>query len=98
MRPNVEITPAKEALFIYLITPAGEVWHSREFSIPENVSRQVVVEEKTDFGTSTTTTTINSSSEPIIDHFKKNETSWTKYGDLKSNDGQKFSLHLLKEN
>lgn len=96
MRPNSQQSLKAEPLFIYLITPAGEVWESQDFSIPETKTREVVVEEKTEYGTSTSTSTINSGSEPIIDHFMVNKTAWTKYAELKSNNGKKFSLHLIE--
>ncbi len=97
MRPDIEIAPSGEVLFIYVITPEGQVWSSREFSIPQTITRQVIIEEKTEYGTSTSTTTITSSSEPIIDHFIENPLAWKKYGELQSKDGKKFSLHLIEE-
>ncbi len=98
MRPNVNKTPEGEELLIFLITPKGQVWASKDFSIPESKSRQEVVEEKTEYGKSTSTTTINSTSEPIIDNFLNAKESWSKYGELKSNDGKNFTVHLIGKN
>lgn len=97
MRPNVETTPAGEELFIFIITPEGEVWKSQDFSIEQTKTREEVIEETTEHGTSTSTTTINSTSEPIIDRFWANKKAWTKYGELKSDDGKGVTLLLENE-
>jgi len=93
-RTSSTSTPEGEKLYTYLVTPKGDVWITEATDIPETITRQEIIEEKTDYGKSTSTTTINSSSEPVIDHFLKNKDAWTKYGTLKSSDGKSYSLEL----
>jgi hypothetical protein len=93
-RTSILTTPEGEKLHTYLVTPKGEVWITDAGDIPETKTRQEVVIEKTDGGTSTSTTTINSSSEPVIDHFLNHKEAWKKYGTLKSTDGKNYSLEL----
>ena len=93
-RTSVAVTPEGEKLYTYLVTPKGEVWRTDAGDIAETKSRQEVVIEKTDSGTSTSTTTINSTSEPVIDHFLNHKEAWQKYGTLKSTDGKSYSLEL----
>jgi len=97
-RTSSATTPEGEKLYTYLVTPKGEVWITDANDIPENKSRQEVVIEKTDSGTSTSTTTINSTSEPVIDHFLNHKEAWKKYGTLKSTDGKSYSLELENKN
>ena len=97
-RTSVAATPDGEKLRTYLVTPKGDVWTTEATDIAETKSREEVVEEKTDYGTSTSTTTINSSSEPVIDHFLANKDAWKKYGTLKSSDGKNYSLELEAKN
>lgn len=97
-RTSVAVTPDGEKLKTYLITPKGDVWITDVTDIAETKTRKEVIEEKTDFGTSTSTTTINSSSEPVIDHFLANKDAWKRYGTLKSRDGKSYSLELEAKN
>lgn len=82
-RPMVTDASFKETVPAYLITPDGEVWKSIQLdAIPETTMREEVIEKKTEYGTSTQTRTINSSSEPLILSFKNNKEIWEKYGTL----------------
>ena len=82
-RPFVTDAALTADIPVYLITPDGEVWKTMQgSSIAENNARQEVTEEKTDFGTSTQTRTINSTSEPVIISFKNDKGIWEKYGTL----------------
>jgi len=91
-RTSTAVTPEGEKLHTYLVTPKGEVWITDASDIPETKTRQEVVIEKTDSGTSTSTSTINSTSEPVIDHFLNHKDAWKKYGTLKSADGKNYSF------
>ena len=93
-RTALATTPQGEKLYTYLVTPKGTVWITDATDIAESKTRQEVVEEKTTYGTSTSTTTITSSSEPVIDHFLQNKQAWKKYGAMKSTDGKNYSLEL----
>jgi len=97
-RTSSTVTAQGEKLYTYLVTPKGDVWITDVTDIAETITRQEIIEEKTEYGTSTSTTTINSSSEPVIDHFLKNRGAWTKYGTLKSSDGKSYSLQLEAKN
>ena len=97
-RTTTDITPEGEKLYTYLVTPKGNVWITEAKDIPETKTRQEVIEEKTQYGTSTSTTTITSSSEPVIDNFLQNKENWKKYGTLKTTDGKNYSLELEKSN
>jgi len=91
-RTSVTATPDGEKLYTYLVTPKGDVWITEAKDIAESSDRQEVVEEKTDYGTSTSTTTINSTLEPVVDHFLKHKESWKKYGSLKSSNGKNYTF------
>ena len=95
-RTSLSVTPEGEKLHTYLVTPKGDVWITDAKDIPETKTRQEVVEEKTEYGTSTSTTTINSSSEPVIDYFFSNKDNWKKYGVIQTTDGQNYRLELEK--
>ena len=94
-RTSVTATPDGEKLFTYLVTPKGDVWITEAKDIAEASNRQEVVEEKTDYGTSTSTTTINSTLEPVVDHFLKHSEAWKKYGSLKSSDGKNYTFETV---
>ena len=96
-RTSSTVTPDGEKLYTWLVTPKGDVWITETRDIPETKTRKEVVEEKVQGGTSISTTTINSASEPVIDHFLENKDAWTKYGTLKSGDGKNYSLELEKK-
>jgi hypothetical protein len=96
-RTSVEQTPEGEKLFNYLVTPQGEVWITEARDIPEFSERQEVTEEKTNYGTSTRTSTINSSMEPVIEHFLAHKNAWRKYGTITASGGQS-TLKLLTKN
>jgi hypothetical protein len=88
-RPYVTDAALTPAMPVYLITPDGEVWKTIQgSSIAENNTRKEVTEEKTDFGTSSQTRTINSSSEPVILSFKNDKGIWEKYGTLTAGDNK----------
>jgi len=94
MRPHINQNTNLEKLPIYLITPGGEVWITENAdSIAESKSRKEITIKKTDYGTSTKTITINSSLEPIVDHYLENKDQWKKYGKLESSNG-KYILKL----
>ena len=96
IRPDVKQNNLQEKLPVYLVTAKGEVWSNADFEdIPEIKTRKEVVVKKTESGTSTQTTTIQSALEPVVDHFLKNGESWTKYGVLESSNG-KYTLKLVK--
>lgn len=87
-RTSLSTTPDGEELKSYLVTPSGEVWTTTARDIPERSEREEVTEEKTQYGTSTSTTTINSSLEPLVDDFLISKSGWKKYGILKSSGGK----------
>ncbi len=91
LRPKVTSNAPQEKLATYLITPQGEVWKTFADDIPESSSREEVVEEKTEYGTSTSTTTINSTMEPVVNHFKTNKNFWQKYANIEGSEGN-YSL------
>lgn len=76
----------------FLITPKGEVWvhQEQEGEIPEYNSREEKVVEKDKYGTTTTTTTIQSPLEPLVDHFKEHPEGWNKYGVIQVGKKSKF--------
>ncbi len=95
MRPSVAMTNNNEQLKTYLVTPDGEVWTTTASDIPATITRKEVFTKKTQYGTSTTTKTITSASEPVIDYFKTHKGSWEKYAALKSSDGKKYTLEKV---
>lgn len=92
MRPDVVKPKEGFTALTYLITPQGQVWSLADSSqIPAAGNREEVTVEKTAQSTSTSTTTIQSPSEPVIDHFLANPAAWQRYGTLeKSGDQYKF--------
>jgi len=90
-RPIITDGSLTETIPAYVVTPEGEVWKTTQFdSIPEPAAREEVIEKKTDYGTSTQTRTITSSSEPLILSFKNNKEIWEKYGTLTVEGNQSF--------
>jgi hypothetical protein len=88
-RPTVTNAAFTESVPAYLVTPEGEVWKTIQLDlIPESTTRKEMTEEKTEYGTSTQTRTINSSSEPMILSFKHNKEIWKRYGTLTGDSGQ----------
>ncbi|WP_455393132.1 hypothetical protein [[Eubacterium] cellulosolvens] len=82
-RPKLSKQSTEEKQPFYLVTPNGDVWENTNGKgIPEVSKRQEVTQEKTANSTTTKTLTIQSVSEPIIDHFKSYPEQWTRYGKL----------------
>jgi len=95
-RPTVTSTAFTEVATAYIITPDGEVWKTVMLdSIPESTIRKEVIEKKTEYGTSTQTRSINSSSEPLILSLTNNNEIWEKYGTL-TFDGDQSSFEAVK--
>ena len=95
LRPEVA-TPA-EGLDpqVYLIAPDGEVWSiERSVDIAKRSERQEVTVERLQGSTSTMTRTINSTSEPVIDHFLVDQSAWNRYGTMVA-DGDSYKLERL---
>jgi len=92
MRPAVKEEKSAPHFPIYLTTPKGVVWTIESYAdIPETKSRKEVTVEKGKSGTTTSTVTIESPLEPIIDHFSANPNKWKKYGTLeKTAEGYKL--------
>lgn len=91
-KPNPELKPV-----VYLVTPKGAVWTIAPTpEIAEITKRKEVTVTKRRNSTSTQTTTINSRSEPVIDHFMADKAKWTAYGTL-TRSGDKSSLTLAKK-
>ncbi len=87
VKPTSDINPA-----IYLITPTGEVWKTSDSDkIPKLKEREEVTEEKSNNMTTINTLTIQSVSEPVIDHFRAHPQSWARFGKL-INQGKKVKL------
>lgn len=63
----------------------------RGADIPEISQREEVTVERTDSATATTTVTVQSSAEPVIDDFLANPDRWTRYGTL-TVDGEETSF------
>ena len=74
----------------YLITKNGEVWICKQANeiAPVKTREEIVVENQ-----STSTTTINSPLEAVVDHFNANPSKWESYGTLKKQ-GEDYSLEL----
>ena len=88
-RPIVTDISFTEPVPAFIITPEGKIWKSIQLdSIPESITRKEIIEKKTDYGTSTQTRTITSSSEPMILSFKNNKDIWVKYGNLTVGESQ----------
>ncbi|MBN2424595.1 MAG: hypothetical protein JXR46_16980 [Calditrichaceae bacterium] len=82
---------------IYLVTPAGEVWITKNGKeIPENKYREEITEKESESGTMISTVSLTSPLEPIVDHFFSNRELWEKYGALIADNG-KYSLKLIDE-
>lgn len=87
-RPSVATDDKGQPLMIYLVTPNGDVWmHANDGSIPESTVREEVVEE----GSMTTTTTIDSTSEPVIRDYLQNPGNWQRYAQL-TPDGDEYQV------
>jgi hypothetical protein len=72
-----------------LIEADGSVWQLPDTSdVAESSTREEVVVEKEGGVTSTTTTTIESVSEPVIDHFRTQPEAWLRYGTLTASGGE----------
>ena len=83
MRPEIAGTAPGTHPQIYLITPDGVVWENTTGeNIPAISKREEVIEKKSEFGISKLTNTIQSYSEPVIDHFLANPEKWTLFGNL----------------
>lgn len=82
---------------IYLVTPGGDVWITRNGAeIPENKYREEITEKESEAGTMISTVSLTSPLEPIVDHFFSNRGVWEKYGTLIAENG-KYSLKLIDE-
>lgn len=87
-RPSTATDDKGQPVMIYLVTPDGDVWmHPNDGSITESTTREEVVEE----GSMTTTTTIESPSEPIIQDYSRNPQNWKRYAKLIAK-GEKYDL------
>lgn len=96
MRPAVVASHPEIHPPMYLITPQGEVWKNDALdSVPEIKTRQEVTERKSDHGTTVQTLTIQSVSEPVIDHFGENPSQWTRYGTIERS-GSKSHLKRIE--
>ncbi|MCB0281593.1 MAG: hypothetical protein KDF60_03360 [Calditrichaeota bacterium] len=85
MRPVISDSSKVQNLPTYLVTPKGEVWRSfNTKEIRASSHREEITVEKTDTATNTTTVTIESVSEPVIDNFQENRQNWEKYGKLEA--------------
>ncbi len=90
--PSNHIKPS-----LFLITSEGEVWENHTGQkIPNEKERKEIIEKKHESGITTTTRSICSVSEPVIDHFRTNKEQWTKYGILEVIKG-KTRLKAIKE-
>jgi hypothetical protein len=95
-RPEVAKQWSKQSPSFYIITPEGEVWENvNGQGIPEVSTRQEVTKERTTHGVTTKTLTIQSTSEPIIDHFRAHPEQWIEYGKLEHRAG-KTRLRLVE--
>lgn len=90
-RPSADVDEKGQPLFIYLVTPRGDVWrHANDGSIPETIVREEIVTE----GSMTTTTTIDSPSEPVIQDYLHNPQNWQRYAQLVP-DGRDYELQPM---
>jgi len=96
MRPRPKAGSVEQGLAIYLINPKGEVWKTTDVGIAASRQREEVEVTKDEGGTATMTRTIQSISEPVIDHFLDNAKRWQRYGTLEPGNGQKSTLVLAK--
>jgi len=89
MRPDPNPGGEQKNLPIYLITPEGGVFTKIDNAeIPELKTREEVIVEKTEYGTSTMTTTLHSPLEPVVDDFLSNRDQWVPYGRVESSGGK----------
>lgn len=96
-RPKVDEQSSQQKQSFYVITPEGEVWvNTTGQGISEVAIRQEITEERTKHGITTKTLTIQSISEPIIDHFKAHPEQWTRFGKLQYH-GDKTRLKLVEK-
>jgi hypothetical protein len=94
MRPRPKAKSTEQGLAVYLINPKGEVWKTGALAeIPLSKQRDEVVVIKEGNSTSTSTKTIHSVSEPVIDHFLDKKSQWRRHGVLERN-GDKSTLKL----
>jgi hypothetical protein len=85
MRPIISDSTLVQNLPTYLITPKGVVWQNfNTAGIPASSHREEITVEKSGSTTSTSTVTIESVSEPVIDNFQENKQNWEKYGKLEA--------------
>lgn len=96
MRPAAGAAPPDPAFAMYLATPEGEVWRADTGTdIAETSQREEVTVETTDNATATTTMTVQSYAEPVIDDFLANPDRWTRYGTL-TVDGEETSFEAAE--
>jgi len=82
-RPMVSTPTSQIQPSLFLITPDGIVWeHPFDQKIEKEKQRTELIKKEHDAGITTTSMTIISISEPVIDHFKTNKHQWTRYGNL----------------
>lgn len=92
LRPTVAAPAEGLDPKVFLISPQGEVWSiERSVDIAKSTTRDEVIVERVQGGTMTQTRTINSESEPVIDHFLANPAAWDRYGTMVA-DGDGFEL------
>lgn len=92
MRPTVtEAAPGLKPL-IYLITPKGSVWtipHTEEIPRVARRMKELIMLKGT--STQVTSISVESRSEPIIEHFLEFKKDWAEYGKLEKN-GDSYEL------
>jgi hypothetical protein len=94
MRPSPKES-SENQFPIYLITPEGSVWtHPVSDAIAKTKTREEVLTEEGGSVTSTSTATIISPLEPVVDHFLSNKGEWKEYGRLEK-DGDGFKLKTI---
>ena len=85
MRPSAAQPSVGAQKATYLITPEGQVWALADASgIAASGSREEITKD----GGSTSTVTVQSPSEPVIDHFLANPDAWKRYGTVEGSDGK----------
>lgn len=82
-RPTVDRATPGERYWTYLVTPDGKVWRRIDGgSIPASGHRKKVTVSNDGNATTTTTLTIESPAEPVIDDFLRQPEVWSRYGAL----------------
>lgn len=93
-RPSADTDEQGRPLMIYLVAPDGNVWmHANDGTIPESSVREEVIKD----GSMTTTTTIDSPGEPVIQSYLQTPGAWQRYAQLIPDGDEHRLQHVAAE-